>query len=168
MSTIIIQRLSYSHPDATALRAAQQLEVSTLRPTGFGIPATAANVPIFLVAYDSSEPIGCGGLRPLAEQGLPGQAEVKRMYVVPERRGRVPGVVKGGGGGGGVGSVAEVILEALEGVAREERWMVLRAQTSKAMGRAMRFYEKRGFVRCEIYGQFEMNDYYVYYEKKLD
>ena len=161
--TITIQRLSYTHPDATSLRAAQQLEVSPLRPTGFGIPATAANVPVFLVAYDGSEPIGCGGLRPLAEQGLAGQAEMKRMYVVPERRGKVQGVECGDGGG----SVAELVLEALEGVAREEGWWVLRAQTSNAMGQAMRFYEKHGFVRCEIYGKFKMNDYFVYYEKRL-
>ena len=85
MPSITILSLPYTHRDATALRAAQQLEIATLRPTGFGVPATAANVPIFLVAYDGDKPIGCGGLRPLAEQGLPGQAEVKRMYVVPER-----------------------------------------------------------------------------------
>jgi putative acetyltransferase len=159
MSTITIQRLPYTHPDATALRAAQQLEVSTLRPTGYGVPATAANVPVFLVAYNGSEPIGCGGLRPLSEQGLPGQAEVKRMYVVPERRGR---------SADGGGSVAEMVLGALEDAAREEGWRVLRAQTSKAMGQAMRFYEKCGFVRCEIYGHFRTNEHFVYYEKRLD
>ena len=158
MPPFTIQRLSYSHPDATALRAAQQLEIANLRPTGFGIPASAANIPIFLVAYDGSEPMGCGGLRPLAEQGLLGQAEVKRMYVVPERRGKT---VDGGSG------VAEVILEALEDVARENDWRVLRAQASKAMGQAMRFYEKHGFVRCEIFGSYKVNEHFVYYEKRL-
>ena len=155
---ITIHPVPYTHPDATALRAAQQLEVSTLRPTGFGIPATAANVHIFLVAYDGDEAIGCGGLRPLAEQRLPGQAELKRMYVVPERRGKT---VDGGSG------VAEVILEALEDVARENDWRVLRAQASKAMGKAMRFYEKHGFVRCEIFGSYKVNEHFVYYEKRL-
>lgn len=155
---ITIQPVPYTHPDATALRAAQQLEVSTLRPTGYGVPATAANVPIFLVAYDGSEPIGCGGLRPLAEQGLPGQAEVKRTYVVPGRRGR---------GADGNGSVAELVLEALEELARENGWMVLRAQASKAMGQAMRCYEKHGFVRCEIFGAYKVNEHFVYYEKRL-
>jgi GNAT superfamily N-acetyltransferase len=160
MSPITIHPLPYTHPDATALRAAQQLEVSTLRPTGFGIPATAANVPIFPVAYDEDQPIGCGGLRPLAEQGLPGQAEVKRMYVVPERRGRSEG------GDGGV-VVAELVLKALEEVARKNGWLVLRAQASKAMGQAMRFYEKHGFVRCEIFGSYKVNEWFVYYEKRL-
>ena len=160
MPSITILSLPYTHPDATALRAAQQLEIATLRPTGFGVPATAANVPIFLVAYDGDEPIGCGGLRPLAEQGLPGQAEVKRMYVVPERRGR------GGRGDGGV-VVAELVLVALEDVAREKGWRVLRAQTSKAMEQAMRFYEKHGYVRGEIFGGYKVNEHFVYYEKRL-
>ncbi|KAM0702315.1 hypothetical protein Q7P35_011225 [Cladosporium inversicolor] len=122
MSPLTIHPLLYTHPHATAHRDAQQLEISTLRPTGFGIPADAANIPIFLVAHDGSEPIGCGGLRPLAEQGLPGQAKVKRMHTVPERRGR-------GGGDDGIESVgvAEVVLKALEHVAREHGWLVLRA-----------------------------------------
>lgn len=158
MPPITIHPLPYTHPHATALRAAQQLEIATLRPTGFGVPATAANVPVFLAAYDGDEPIGCGGLRPLAEQGLPGQAEVKRMYVVPERRGK---------GGGGV-VVAEAILEALEGVAREKEWRVLRAQTSKAMGQAMRFYKKHGYVPGEIFGWYKVNEHFVYYVKTLD
>lgn len=85
MPLITTLPLPYTHPDATTLRAAQQLEIATLRPTGFSVPATAANVPVFLVTYDGDEPIGCGGLRPLAEQGLPEQAELKRMYGVPER-----------------------------------------------------------------------------------
>ena len=89
MPSITTNPLPYTHRDATALRAAQQLEIATLRPTGFGIPATAANVPIFLVASDELEPIGCGGLRPLFVQRLPRQTEVKSMYVVPERRGKV-------------------------------------------------------------------------------
>lgn len=159
MPPIKIHPLPYTHPYATALRAAQQLKIATLRPTGFCVPATAANVSVFLVAYDGVEPIGCGGLRPLAEQGLLGQAEVKRMYFVPERRGK--------GGGGGV-VVAEAILEALEGVAREKEWRVLRAQTSKAMGQAMRFYKKHGYVPGEIFGWYKVNEHFVYYVKTLD
>jgi putative acetyltransferase len=94
---------------------------------------------------------------------LPGQAEVKRMYVVPERRGRTTGV-----GGNGIVGVAEVILKALEEVARRNEWLVLRAQASKAMGQAMRFYEKHGFVRCDIFGAYKVNEHFVYYEKRLD
>lgn len=84
------------------------------------------------------------------------------MYVVPEQRGR-----SGGGEGGASVVIAEVILKALEAVARENGWLVLRAQTSKAMGQAMRFYEKHEFVRCEIFGAYKVNEHFVYYEKSL-
>jgi putative acetyltransferase len=69
MSPLSIKRLTWTHPDAIALRSAQQLEIDSLRPIGPGISATATNVPIFLIAYDEAEPVGCGVIRPLAEQG---------------------------------------------------------------------------------------------------
>lgn len=157
--SITIQRLSYSHPDATTLRDAQQLEIAKLKPINVGVQASAANVPIFLVAYDGVEPVGCGGLRPLSDQGLPGQAEIKRMYVVPSRRG--PGGVSGSV------VVAQLVLVALEDVAREHGWTVLRAQTSKMMGQARRFYEKHCYVPCEVLGSKEAKEHFVCYEKIL-
>src|SRR3954451_14507251 len=39
---------------------------------------------IFLVVYDEGRPIACGGIRALPD----GSGELKRMYVVPEARGR--------------------------------------------------------------------------------
>jgi putative acetyltransferase len=161
MSPITIQHLPWSHPTATTLRDAQQLEIDPFRPRHMGIRASAANVPIFLVAFSGSEPVGCGGLRPLASVGLPEQAEVKRMYVVPERRGVSTS---------GEANMALVILEELEKVAVEEGWGMLKVETSLAMGQARRFYEKCGFVQCELFGAYtgaENADLLVCYEKKL-
>lgn len=110
METLTIKQVDWSHKDACLLRDAQQLEISDLRPIGPGVQANSANVSIFLVAYDGDEPVGCGGLRPLDSQGLPGQAEVKRMYVVPSRRSSA----KSQGP-----SVALTILNALERAAKE-------------------------------------------------
>lgn len=161
MTPITIQALSWAHPDATALREAQQLEIDHLRPRGLGKQASAANVPIFLVAYDGSEPVACGGLRPLSSVGLPGQAEIKRMYVVPSRR--APRETDSGGRV----MVAQLVLEALEGIARENGWMTVKIQTSVVMARARRFYEKYGLVRCELYGLYEGVEGIVCYEKRL-
>lgn len=158
MTSLTIQRLSWSHPDATALRAAQQREIDSLRPLGPGVPANAANVPLFLIAYDGAEPVACGGLRPLAEQGLPGQAEVKRMYVLPSRR---------GSGDKEAGGVAVVILRALEEVAKEYGWVILKVETAVKMMQARRFYEKHGYVGCEVFGAYEGNEHAVCYEKSL-
>ena len=86
-------------PAGTALRAAQRAELDVRYGNDEhepGTPPSAADVPVFLVARDATgEAVGCGGVRPLE----PGVAEVKRMYVVPDRRGS---------------GVATVLLRALE------------------------------------------------------
>jgi putative acetyltransferase len=159
MSSITIQHLTWAHPTATALREAQQLEIDSFRPRHLGIKASAANVPIFLVAFAGSEPVGCGGLRPLSSVGLPEQAEVKRMYVVPDRRGV-----------SGEASVAQLILEAVEKVAVENGWVTLKVETSLAMVQARRFYVKHGYVQCELFGAYrgaENADKLICYEKTL-
>jgi GNAT superfamily N-acetyltransferase len=159
-----IKFLSFDHPDATRLCEAQQLEIQDVRPKGPGIVATAANIPVFVVAYKNDIAVGCGGLRPLASQGLEGQAEIKRMYVVPAQRAH-----RGGNEGGQGKSVALVVLEALEQAARDRNWMVMKLETSKAMMSARNFYQKFGYVECEeIFGTYVGSENTVCYEKFLD
>ena len=165
MSGLTIKQVDYSHSDACLLRDAQQAEISPLRPIGPGVQANSANVTVFLVAYDNNnEPVGCGGLRPLADQGLPGQAEVKRMYVVPARR-------SSGGGeasqGTEVSSVALSVLLALERAAKEHKFTTLKIETSKGMPQARRFYEKHGYLPCEVFGGYRGSEHSVCYEKVL-
>ena len=155
---ITIKSLTWTHPDASILREAQQQEIDALRPIGPGVSATAANVPTFLIAYDGDEPVGCGGLRPLSDQGLPGQVEVKRMYVVPSRR---------KSGKDGAPTVALSILQALEQAARENGWMTVKVETSSAMAQARRFYEKHSYVPCAVFGGYQGSDHSVCYEKLL-
>lgn len=157
MGPVVINQVDWTHPDATSLRDAQQLEIDGLREVGNGTPASSANVPVFLVAYDELEPVACGGLRPLSSQGLPGQAEIKRMYAVPSRR----------GSGEGQPVVALSVLKALEGVAKEHEWTVLKVETSVLMGQARRFYEKHGYVTCEVFGGYKFSSQSAYYEKRL-
>jgi putative acetyltransferase len=164
MHSVVIKQLDWMHQDATLLREAQQLEINDLRPIGPGISASSANVSIFLVAYEGNEPVGCGGLRPLASQGLPGQAEVKRMYVIPSRRG--PGIT-GDTQVTRVPAVASSMLEALERAAKAHDWTVLKVETSKAMAQARKFYEKHDYVRCEIFGGYRGSEHSVCYEKNL-
>lgn len=161
MDSITIKPLSWTHPDATLLRTAQQQEINGTLLLEPGHPPSAADVPIFFVAYSGTEPVGCGGLRPLADQGLPGQAEIKRMYVVPSQR-------KASGVEAATSTVAISILRALEGAAREHGWMVLKLETGKRMGRSRRFYEKCGFVECGTYGSYERAEESVFYEKALE
>lgn len=149
---IVIRKLTWDHPDACKLRDAQQSEIDGVRPIGPGIPATAANVSIFLVAYRSEVPIACGGLRWLHSEGLYDQAEVKRMYLVPSERG---------------GPVAKQILQALEQTARQSGVERLKVETSRGMVQARRFYEKSGFAGCEVFGGYVGNEHSVCFEKVL-
>lgn len=161
MGPVVIKQLGWTHQDASLLREAQQLEINDLRPIGPGISASSANVPTFLVAYDGDEPVGCGGLRPLSSQGLPGQAEVKRMYVVPSRRGSRETQ------GTRTSAVAPLILEALERTAKEQKFMTLKVETSIGMPQARRFYEKYDYVRCDVFGGYKGSEHSVCYEKHL-
>jgi hypothetical protein len=47
--SITIKFLSFDHPDAARLSEAQQLEIKDVKPTGTGIVASAANIPVFIV-----------------------------------------------------------------------------------------------------------------------
>ena len=114
-------------------------------------------------AYKGDDAVGCGGLRPLADQGLDGQAEIKRMYVVPAVRAHKVGTK------GHEKSVALVILEALEQAARDRQWMLMKLDTSRAMMSARKFYEKYGYVECEpMFGKNPGWEKNICYEKFLD
>ena len=58
----------------------------------------------FLVLRLDGRPVGCGALRPMDEEGFEDAAEIKRMYVAQEMRGR---------------RLAAVILERLEQLLRQ-------------------------------------------------
>jgi len=103
--TVTLTRESLSSPVARHLIAALNAELSALYPepgvTHFTL--TEADVApgngIFLVARVGEEALGCGALRKWNDR----EAELKRMYVAKEARGR---------------GIGRALLEALEGEAR--------------------------------------------------
>lgn len=88
----------------------------------------------FFVARLEGKTAGCGGVA-----FVDGLAEVKRMYVRPELRGR---------------NVALAILARLEQEAREHGFGGLVLETGDAQAAAIRFYERQGFTRCEAFGEY--------------
>ncbi|MGD1067652.1 MAG: GNAT family N-acetyltransferase [Vulcanimicrobiaceae bacterium] len=82
----------------------------------------------FFVAYLDGEGVGCGGVAL-----FDGFAEVKRMYVRPNVRGR---------------GVADAIVARIETEARAAELRVLRLETGDAQHAAIRFYERHGFRTC--------------------
>ncbi|WP_448626212.1 GNAT family N-acetyltransferase [Geodermatophilus sp. URMC 64] len=114
----------WDHPDVQRLTAAQQVEIRA-RYDGRGEPGSppsAADVSVvLLVRDDDGTALGCGALRDLGD----GVAEVKRMYVVPEARGR---------------GVSKAVLRGLEAVARERGWTTLRLETGPRQPEAVGLY----------------------------
>lgn len=151
-----IEQVPFDHPDGARLRAAQRAELDARYGTDDHEPGavpSAADVPVFLVATDADgRPIACGGLRPLAEEVLDGPAvEVKRMFVEPGSRGS---------------GVAAALLHELERRADSlgpGGRVVL--ETGTMQPDAMRFYEREGYRRIDLYGPYVGSDNSVCYER---
>jgi GNAT superfamily N-acetyltransferase len=114
-----------------------------------GPPPSAGDVDLFLVAVgDDGTAIACGALRRLAE----GAAEIKRMYVVPERRGS---------------GVAASVLRALESAAAERGWHTLRLETGTEQPDAQRFYRREGYREIPLFGNYTGSALSVCFERAL-
>ncbi len=81
----------------------------------------------FLVGYDDGGPACCGGVKRLDDR----RCEIKKMYVVPELRGR---------------GVARALLRALEAAARELEYDVARLDTGPKQVGARGLYESEGYA----------------------
>jgi drug/metabolite transporter (DMT)-like permease/ribosomal protein S18 acetylase RimI-like enzyme len=86
----------------------------------------------FLVVYEDGRAIACGGIRSLGN----GSGEIKRMYVVPDARGR------------GVGAR---LLAQLEDEARRAGYRRLRLDTAASLTAAQGLYRSAGFHEIADY-----------------
>lgn len=89
---------------------------------------------LFFVARLDGRPAGCGGVA--FEEDF---AEVKRMYVRRQARGR---------------NVAQAVLARLEEEARARGYQRLTLETGDVQHAAIRFYERAGFTRCAPFGAY--------------
>lgn len=153
MTAPLITEARWDDADGTALRVAQRAELderygrSDHEP---GTPPSADDISLFLLARDpeSGAPVGCGALRVIDAHS----AEIKRMYVVPERRGT---------------GVSVRILRALEDAARERGWTALVLETGIEQPDAIRFYEREGYSRIPNFGSYAASAISVCYARPL-
>ncbi|WP_210480895.1 GNAT family N-acetyltransferase [Naasia sp. SYSU D00948] len=153
MTPPAIAPASWDDTDAAALRTAQRAELDARYGSDDhepGTPPSAGDITVFLVARDADTgtAVGCGGLRDLGN----GAAEIKRMYVVPERRGT---------------GVAVAILRALEAQARDRGVHSLLLETGTEQPDAMRFYEREGYERIPNFGPYAGSEISVCYARSL-
>jgi GNAT superfamily N-acetyltransferase len=112
--------------------------------------ATAADMGppggAFVVGYEDERPICGGGIKRLPD----GACEIKRMYVVPDARGR---------------GVARALLVALEDEARALGYAIARLDTGPRQPHAERMYRAAGYTDT---GNFNANPFASYWgEKRL-
>lgn len=168
-SDIVIHAVSFDHPDSIHLRTTQRTEITALGGIDPGTPPTAADIPVFLVAYYAGIPVGCGGLRPLSsppdsslgDHASSNTAEIKRMFVDPSYRGPI------GGDESSRASIAQLVLTRLEEEALRRSWTLLLLETGTFLTKARRFYERCGYVQRGMFGGYSEEDNSVCYEKRL-
>ncbi len=107
---------------------------------------------VFLVARVDGRPVGCGAVRPMSEPGFEDSAEVKRMYLVPEARGR---------------RIGGLILAHLEDLARDFGYGRIVLETGDLQPQAIRLYERAGYVRIPNYGPYVGFADSICFEKRL-
>lgn len=102
-----------------------------------------------VVAYDEDTPVGCGAIK----EYDPGTMEVKRMYVLPERRGE---------------GIASLVLEELENWSRELGYKKCVLETGKKQTSAVKLYQKNNYTIIPNYGQYATVESSVCFEKELN
>lgn len=101
---------------------------------------------IFLIARFNGEPVGCGGVRPIAD----GVGEIKRMFA--KHRGR---------------AIGSAILNAIEREAADAGYHTLWLETRIANSGAVAFYRARGYRQRENFGKYVGNSQAICFEKTL-
>ena len=140
-ATIEIHREDIRSPVATSLILALNEELSMRYPeegaNHFRLDPdeVVAGRGAFFVAYANGKPTGCGAIRRLNDD----TAEIKRMYVTPNNRGR---------------GVGRAILLALETESRRLGVNRIVLETGERQPEALALYARAGFERIPAFGEY--------------
>ncbi|NMH25973.1 GNAT family N-acetyltransferase [Flavobacterium solisilvae] len=88
-----------------------------------------------IVCYEDEIAVGCGAFK----EYEPTVAEIKRMFVLPEKRGK---------------GIASTVLNALEIWAKENGFQHAILETSNQLTNAISLYQKSGYEIIPNYGQY--------------
>ncbi|MEV5887250.1 GNAT family N-acetyltransferase [Streptomyces sp. NPDC052020] len=156
-----IRRVPFDHPDAVKLNDEVQAEydlrygdggdATPLDPADFQPPNG-----LYLIAYDGlGVPVATGGWRRRDANGegnLDGDAELKRMFVIEQMRGR---------------GLARRVLAALEEDARAAGRLRMVLETGTKQPEAIALYTSSGYEPCEKFGYYRFHDDSRCFAKKL-
>ncbi|MDX3574572.1 GNAT family N-acetyltransferase [Streptomyces sp. ID05-47C] len=147
-----IRRVPFDHPDAVKLNDEVQAEyherygdggdATVLEPADFDPPRG-----VYLIAYDELDrPVATGGWRSQDENGegnQDGDAELKRMFVVKQARGR---------------GLARRMLAELETDARAAGRLRMVLETGTEQPEAIALYTSSGYEPCTKFGYYRFHD----------
>ncbi|MBX0334901.1 GNAT family N-acetyltransferase [Pontibacter sp. HSC-14F20] len=102
-----------------------------------------------VLAYEDDTPLGCGAIKEFES----GTMEVKRMYVLPDGRGK---------------GIATKLLAELEDWARELSFDKCILETGLKQPEAIGLYQKNGYQLIPNYGQYAGVENSVCFEKMLN
>ncbi|MCY4449640.1 MAG: GNAT family N-acetyltransferase [Chloroflexi bacterium] len=148
-SDITFEEASPDTPEVAALLAAYEkefLSLNTVEESGWTGEAVHQHIAAMLLVRRDGQPVGCGGLR-MRDAAT---AELKRMYVTPEERGK---------------GVATELVARLERMAAERGAYRIVLDTTVHMTSAIRLYQHLGYVSTEPFGAPAPS--LVYFEKRL-
>jgi len=151
---VVVRPVDILCPAAQALIAALNAELSAIYPEQgachFRLDAdeVAPGRGTFLMATRAERPVGCGAVRKIDDTS----AEVKRMYVIPDQRGK---------------GVGRSIVEALENEANRLGLTRLVLETGVRQHAAMALYHRLGFRQIPPFGEYASSPLSVCMEKVL-
>jgi GNAT superfamily N-acetyltransferase len=144
----------WEDPDAVRLREEMTAEVGALYADEPGLQnrdgsldIDPESVVITVLIHEHGSPVGHVALRRLGDD-----LEIKRMYVVPSRRG---------------GTIADDLLAEVERAARELGAPRLILHTGDRQRAAIGFYDRHGYTPIPVYPPYEAVSYSLCFEKVL-
>lgn len=133
-----VAEVPWQHPDTVALREAQQIELrARYGDDGTPEPPPMQVLLTVLVTVDGF-PAACGSLRDVSHEQGAGTAEVKRVFVVPGRRGT---------------GLARTVMRALHERARARGLRRLVLETGLQQPEAIGLYLSLGYASTANYGE---------------
>ncbi len=146
-----IEAVTYDHPEAARLIAEVQQEYVTRYGGEDETPVDLAEFApprgLFLVGYDGTAAVGCGGWR---SRGA--DAEIKRMYVARTARGR---------------GLARLMLAELERTARAAGHHRAVLETGDKQPEAVALYRSAGYTEIPAFGYYACTAGSLHFGKPL-
>lgn len=148
---INIVRTGSDNPDFISL--VELLDIELAERDGADHPFYAQynkidKIKLVVIGYSENKPVSCGAIK----EYEPGIMEVKRMFTLPDYRGK---------------GIAAIILNELENWAKELAYKKCILETGIKQPEAIRLYEKNGYKLIPNYGQYAGAENSVCFEKEI-